>query len=74
MFRRSGQLSFVRYDRPGTHFFQGTGIYGLPWTATVYGGSIISDRYFAAAVGWAKAWEISARSRWMAPFSHAVCR
>ncbi|HAT1608106.1 TPA: fimbria/pilus outer membrane usher protein [Raoultella planticola] len=35
-------------------FFQGTGIYGLPWTATVYGGSIISDRYFAAAVGLGK--------------------
>lgn len=32
-------------------FFQGTGIYGLPWTTTAYGGSIIADKYFSASVG-----------------------
>jgi outer membrane usher protein len=51
----SQRATIVRPIRQaGNPLFQGTGIYGLPWTATVYGGSIISDRYFAAAVGLGK--------------------
>ncbi len=32
-------------------FIQGTGIYGLPWTTTVYGGGIFSDNYASVALG-----------------------
>lgn len=35
--------------KPG--FIQGTGIYGLPYSSTVYGGSILSGDYTSASVG-----------------------
>ncbi|MBS1206124.1 MAG: fimbrial protein [Proteobacteria bacterium] len=35
-------------------FIQGTGIYGLPWTSTVYGGGIFSDNYASVALGLGK--------------------
>ncbi|WP_051962352.1 fimbria/pilus outer membrane usher protein [Serratia sp. Ag2] len=32
-------------------FIQGSGIYGLPWSATVYGGGIFSNDYSSVALG-----------------------
>ncbi|MBY4839048.1 fimbria/pilus outer membrane usher protein [Pantoea sp. DY-5] len=38
--------------KPG--FLQGTGIYGLPYSSTIYGGSILSGDYTSASIGMGK--------------------
>lgn len=38
--------------KPG--FIQGTGIYGLPYSSTIYGGSILSGDYTSASIGMGK--------------------
>ncbi|KFK93993.1 MULTISPECIES: fimbria/pilus outer membrane usher protein [unclassified Serratia (in: enterobacteria)] len=48
----SGQYRSSNSDVEKTPFTQGTGIYGLPWGATIYGGVQAASKYQSIALGW----------------------
>ncbi|OMQ20390.1 fimbria/pilus outer membrane usher protein [Serratia oryzae] len=48
----SGQYRSSNSDVENTPFTQGTGIYGLPWGATIYGGVQAASKYQSLAIGW----------------------
>lgn len=47
-----GQYRSYDDNVENTNFAQLTGIYGLPWGATVYGGVQVANQYQAASLGW----------------------
>lgn len=48
----SGQFRSYRNGVDKRPFTQATGIYGLPWGATIYGGIQAASKYQALALGW----------------------
>ncbi|AHG19273.2 fimbrial assembly protein [Chania multitudinisentens RB-25] len=48
----SGQYRSSNSDVEDTPFTQGTGIFGLPWGATLYGGVQAASKYQSLAIGW----------------------
>lgn len=49
-----GQYRAMDESSKEPNFFQATGIYGLPYDSTVYGGTIIASNYKSAALGFGK--------------------
>lgn len=48
----SGQYRSWNHDVNKTPFSQATGIYGLPWGATLYGGVQAASKYQSVSLGW----------------------